>query len=72
MYNTHAPGGSGVDALVIGAVSHAAQNFDRFFTKQVTSRLFADNMPNSVGTDLPSLNIQRGRDHGLPSRFLRF
>merc|ERR1719334_1236601 len=33
-------------------------------TGEVSNRLFAD--PGLMGTDLVSLNVQRGRDHGLP------
>ncbi len=66
MYNTDLPGGSGVDSIILGHVSQAAQNADRFFTKEVTARLFSENPPREPGLDLPALNMQRGREHGLP------
>ena len=36
----------------------------RFFVKGVRNHLF-ENKPGD-GLDLPAINIQRGRDHGLP------
>lgn len=44
------------------------QQYDRFVTEEVTVHLFTDNPPHGLGTDLVSLNIQRGRDHGIPGR----
>lgn len=56
----------GIDALVRGLVQGAAQSYDQFFTKQITRSLFTDKPPFGPGMDLVSINIQRGRDHGLP------
>ena len=50
---------------LLGDSSHAV---DQFLTKQVTSHLFAQNPPDGLGNDLFSLNVQRGRDHGLPGQ----
>ena len=36
------------------------------FIWQVTKHLFSENPPDEPGTDLPAINTQRGRDHGLP------
>ena len=53
----------------MGAVSHAAQRVDRFFTKELTTKLFAEHPPHGLGMDLPSINIQRAREHGIPGKY---
>jgi len=59
-----------MDALIRGLLDQPVQQYDRFITKQVTAHLFAESPPHGLGTDLISLNIQRGRDHGIPGRDL--
>jgi len=56
----------GIDSLIRGLSGQSIQQYDRFITDQVTVHLFAEHPPRGVGTDLISLNIQRGRDHGIP------
>ena len=51
-----------------GLVGIDAQTRDVFITKEVTNHLFAEEPPHGLGEDLMSLNIQRGRDHGLPGK----
>ena len=71
MYNL---ANDGIDGIVRGLLSQNAETMDRFFTEQITSRLFSENPPGGLGTDLAALNIQRGRDHGIPGNrdgFLR-
>lgn len=53
----------GIDSLLRGAVDHLAQEIDPLVIDDVRNFLFGP--PGAGGFDLASLNIQRGRDHGL-------
>uniref|UniRef100_T1J925 Uncharacterized protein n=1 Tax=Strigamia maritima TaxID=126957 RepID=T1J925_STRMM len=55
-----------IDRLLLGMVSQETQQRDEFISDQLTNHLF-QNKVHSYGMDLIALNIQRGRDHGLPS-----
>ncbi len=55
----------GIDSLLFGLASQEAQEIDTLVVDDVRNFLFGP--PGAGGFDLPSLNIQRGRDHGLPS-----
>lgn len=54
----------GVDSLLQGAAAQVAQEIDTMIVDDVRNFLFGQ--PGAGGLDLASLNIQRGRDHGLP------
>lgn len=54
---------SGVDAVLQGAARQLAQELDTELIDDVRNFLFGP--PGAGGFDLASLNIQRGRDHGL-------
>ena len=56
----------GTDAITRGLMVDIANPVDEFLNSVLTSKLFPKT-PGSLGGDLASLNIQRGRDHGIPS-----
>ncbi|KAL7637821.1 UNVERIFIED_CONTAM: hypothetical protein RMT77_011433 [Armadillidium vulgare] len=54
-----------VDRLLLGMIFDNAQKRDIFITGELTRHLF-QSPEHHYGLDLASINIQRGRDHGLP------
>ncbi len=54
---------NGIDSLLLGLSSSLANEIDNQIVDDVRNFLFG--APGSGGFDLASLNIQRGRDHGL-------
>lgn len=54
----------GLEPLFRGLASQVAQDVDMFVIDDVRNFLFG--LPGQGGLDLVALNIQRGRDHGLP------
>lgn len=53
----------GIDSILRGAATQLAQELDTQIIDDVRNFLFGP--PGAGGLDLASLNIQRGRDHGL-------
>jgi len=54
-----------VDAVILGLVKQAAHHRGKSMSEQLTNYLFqAEN--NDFGADLCTININRGRDHGVP------
>lgn len=63
-------GEKGLDEALRAAMNTPIEKSDRFFSTEITEKLFQQDKPKvgkPCGLDLVSLNIQRGRDHGLPS-----
>ncbi|MFK7760491.1 MAG: peroxidase family protein [Phycisphaerales bacterium] len=56
---------NGIDSVLRGLAKQEAQNVDINVIDDIRNFLFGQ--PGSGGFDLASLNLQRGRDHGLPS-----
>ncbi|HBP86519.1 MAG TPA: peroxidase, partial [Nitrospiraceae bacterium] len=54
----------GIAPLLRGLVHNRAQELDAYIIDDVRNFLFGQ--PGAGGFDLASLNLQRGRDHGLP------
>ena len=55
----------GIEPILRGLASQYAEQLDNMLIDDVRNFLFGP--PGAGGFDLASLNIQRGRDHGLPS-----
>ena len=55
----------GIDVIMRGLTNGRAQELDEWIIDDVRNFLFG--APGAGGLDLASLNIQRGRDHGLPT-----
>lgn len=53
------------DACIHSMVNEPSQAIDNHFSEEITNHLFQDTN-SSFGMDLVTVNIQRGRDHGLP------
>ncbi len=54
---------NGIDSVLLGAATQRAQQIDNQVVDDIRNFLFGP--PGAGGFDLASLNIQRGRDHGL-------
>jgi hypothetical protein len=55
----------GIDPVLRGLAAQPCQEIDPYIADDVRNFLFG--APGAGGFDLASLNIQRGRDHGLPA-----
>ena len=57
---------TGMDSMLRGIIGMHSQTRDPFIAKELTTQLFTEEAPTGIGEDLMSLNVQRGREHGLP------
>ncbi|KAK3609596.1 hypothetical protein CHS0354_038594 [Potamilus streckersoni] len=58
----------GIDSVTKGLLDWQSQKVDERLSQQITRHLF-ERQPG-FGADLAAINIQRGRDHGIPSYLL--
>ena len=56
----------GTDPILRGLLQDKSRQVDEFVTRVLTTQLFAES-DNSLGQDLAARNIQRGREHAIPS-----
>ncbi|XP_071119087.1 peroxidasin-like [Haliotis cracherodii] len=57
---------NGYDEILSGLTVDNAQGTDKAFTNGIIDHLFENTFGPGASLDLVALNIQRGRDHGLP------
>jgi hypothetical protein len=58
--------GGWMDNYIMGMINQVAQAYDNSITQEVTNHLFQE-PGKKFGLDLASINIQRAREHGVPS-----
>ena len=56
----------GYDNMLRGLLHSPVMDVDQHFTDSVRTHLFAQHL-EEMGLDLISINVQRGRDHGIPT-----
>ena len=57
--------------LIEGLTSQHGEKWDNQFANDILNHLF-EQKAGSGGMDLVALNIQRGRDHGIPGMFSEY
>jgi peroxidase len=60
-------GANGMDNILRGLTNSHIEVLDSAITEEVTNHLFEERKKPFSGMDLIALNVQRARDHGLPS-----
>ena len=59
-----------IEPMILGLLNQNAQKVDGSFANEISDHLFQEHSPKrqtQFGGDLVARNIQRGRDHGIPS-----
>ncbi|KRX61983.1 Peroxidasin -like protein [Trichinella sp. T9] len=56
----------GIQSMISGLIRTPAMAFDRFINQDLRNHLFEFKHEPFSGMDLPAINIQRARDHGIP------
>ena len=56
----------GTDPILRGLLQDRSRQVDEFVSRVLTTQLFAES-DDSIGQDLAARNIQRGREHAIPS-----
>ncbi len=54
-----------LDELALGLINTPAQTYDPFITEEVSGHLFQE-LHETVGMDLPAINLARAREQGVP------
>ncbi|VDM96647.1 unnamed protein product, partial [Onchocerca ochengi] len=55
-----------IESVIMGLLGSHSMRFDRHISNAIRNHLFEQLTDPYTGMDLPALNIQRGRDHGIP------
>lgn len=63
--NPHLHAAGSLEKIILGLVNQPSQKRDEFISEELTNHLFQREL-FPFGMDLASINVQRGRDHGLP------
>jgi len=57
-----------IDNMIEGLITQEPQTCDAFFSTELTDHLFQKNhLSQNFGQDLFAINLQRGREHGIPT-----